>query len=79
MLLTILLIIVSNLETFDEKTGKEGKAVGSAAGEVDSVVAGDVCKLTDNLGGECKAPGRVEGKVVDSGWLEKDAVEDCCS
>ena len=43
------------------------------------MVAGEtVCKLTDNIGSECEAAGRVEGKVVDYGWLEKDAKEDCC-
>ena len=80
MLLTILLITVSNLETFDEKTAKVNKAVGGAVYEAGSLVTGEaVCKLTGDLGGECEAPGRIEGKVVDSGYLGKDTVEDCCS
>ena len=62
------------------KTGEVGDTVSVAAGEEGGVVAGEtVCRLTDNIGSECEAAGRVEGKVVDYGWLEKDAKEDCCS
>ena len=54
--------------------------MGGAVYEAGSLVTGEaVCKLTGDLGGECEAPGRIEGKVVDSGYLEKDTVEDCCS
>ena len=56
-----------------KKLGKVSEAVGAAAGEVVGVVAGEiVCKLTGDMGGECEAAGRVEGKKVDFCWLEKN-------
>ena len=56
-------------------TGKVSEAVGGAASEAGSVVAGDaVSKLAGDLGVECEAPGRIESKVVYSGWLEKETV-----